>query len=172
MDFKDFHDGLLSLSLVLLIFSFTFLMGTIMLRPLINLHTNDMYFIVILCLVNMGFSLYYLSEALRLKKIYKMADRHIIKFAKRIGIVTIIYSPHFFLHVSLLFRGFNSLQVMMAGLIFFMELCLLGLLFKEVTDILFMTEEERKFELDANRKRYLEGSKAPLMIDDKEPEYY
>lgn len=156
MDYKDFHDGLLSLSLVLLIFSITFLIGSIVLKPFIALEPFDRDFIIIISIVNILFSIYYMIEALRLNKIFKLDDKYIINFGKRIGIVSLIYIPHIFLISSLFLRDLHNLQIMMTSLIIIIEVILLGVVFKEVYDLIFREEAERVFELKKNRKLYLE----------------
>lgn len=156
MDYKDFHDGLLSLSIVLFIFSITFLIGSIVLKPFIGLEPSDRDFIIIISIVNIIFSIYYMIEALRLNKIFKLDNRYIFNFGKRIGIVSLIYIPQIFLVSSLLLRDLHNLQIMMTSLIIFIEALLLGVVFKEVYDLIFKEEAERKFELKKNRKLYFE----------------
>ncbi|MGB5911466.1 MAG: hypothetical protein WBH31_09755 [Promethearchaeia archaeon] len=156
MDYKDFHDGLLSLSLVLFIFSITFLIGSIVLKPFIALEPSDRDFIIIISIVNIFFSIYYMVEALRLNKTFKLDNKYIIKFGKRIGIVSLIYVPQIFLVSSLLLRNLHNLQILMASLIIFIEALLLGVILKEVYDLIFKEEAERQFELKKNRKLYFE----------------
>ncbi len=167
MDFKDFKDGLISLALVIYLFSLTYIVGSYVLQPYIGLKTADRDFIVIICLINLFFSAYYFIEAFRLEKIFKLEDQHIMKFGQRIGIVTLFYIPHFFFVILILFMDIHNLQKLMAGLIFLVELCLMGLVFKEVYDILFLEESERKFELEQNRIRYIEREKKPLPGDNE-----
>ncbi|MFX1492932.1 MAG: hypothetical protein ACFFBZ_01480 [Promethearchaeota archaeon] len=156
MDYKDFHDGLLSLSLVLFIFSITFLIGSIVLKPFIALEPFDRDFIIIINIINIIFSIYYLIEALRLNKTFKLDDKYIINFGKRIGIISLIYIPHIFLLSSLLLRNLHNLQIMMTSLIIFIEAILLGVVFKEVYDLIFKEEAEKVFELKKNRKLYFD----------------
>ncbi|MHA1274577.1 MAG: hypothetical protein ACTSQS_14225, partial [Promethearchaeota archaeon] len=104
MDLKDFKDGLTSLSLVIFIFSLTFMIGSIVLKPYIALEPIDRDFIVILCIINIIFSFYYLREALIIDKVFKLEEKYILHYAKRILIITIIYSIHFGFFISLLFR--------------------------------------------------------------------
>jgi len=156
MDYKDFHDGLLSISLIQFVISLTFLIGSIILKPYIALEPKERDFIVLLTVLNMSFSIYYIIEALRLEKVFKLEDKHVIKFGKRIGIVSLVYLPLYFTFFSLLFLILHELQVMMVYLILIIETLLLGVVFKEVYDLLFITEAERKFELEKNRKLYLE----------------
>jgi hypothetical protein len=162
MDYKDFKDGLTSLSSVIFIFSLTFIIGVIVLQYQTQLTTPDKDFIVILCVINVIFSIYYLMEAIRLDKIFKLEDKHVFKFGRRIGIITIIYSPHFFIFISLFLRGLNTLHLMMVFLIFLMEGILFALVFKEVYDLLFVSEAEAKRELKKNRQLYLERSEKPI----------
>ena len=156
MDYKNFHDGLLSISLIQFIISLTFLISSIVLKPYIALEPKERDFIVILTVFNMSFSIYYIIEALKLEKVFKLEDKHVIKFGKRIGIVSLVYLPLYFTFFSLLFLNLHELQVMMVYLNLIIESLLLGVVFKEVYDLLFITEAERKFELEKNRKLYLE----------------
>ena len=156
MDYKNFHDGLLSISLIQFIISLTFLISSIVLKPYIALEPKERDFIVLLTVLNMSFSIYYIIEALRLEKVFKLEDKHVIKFGKRIGIVSLVYLPLYFTYFSLLFLNLHELQVMMVYLNLIIETLLLGVVFKEVYDLLFITEAERKFELEKNRKLYLE----------------
>ena len=156
MDYKDFHDGLLSISLIQFIMSLTFLIGSIVLKPYIALEPKERDFIVLLTVLNMSFSIYYIIEALRLEKVFKLEDKHVIKFGKRIGIVSLVYLPFYFTFFSLLFLNLHELQVMMVYLNLIINTMLLGVVFKEIYDLLFITEAERKFELEKNRKLYLE----------------
>jgi hypothetical protein len=95
-------------------------------------------------------------EALRLNKTFKLDNKYIIKFGKRIGIVSLIYVPQIFLVSSLLLRNLHNLQILMASLIIFIEALLVGVIFKEVYDLIFKEEAERQFELKKNRKLYFE----------------
>jgi hypothetical protein len=156
MDYKDFHDGLLSISLIQFIISLTFLIGSIVLKPYIALEPKERDFIVILTVLNMSFSIYYIIEALRLEKVFKLEDKHVFKFGKRIGIVSLVYSPLYLIFFSLLFLDLHELQVMIVYLNLIINTMLLGVVFKEIYDLLFITEAERKFELEKNRKLYLE----------------
>lgn len=165
MDFKDFHDGLLSLSLVLFVFSLTFMIGSIALKPFIALEPQELSFIIVLCVINIIFSVYYTLEAIKTKKTFKLEDKHAIKFGKRIGIMTLIYSPHFFVFISLFIMGLHDIELLMVVLIAVIESLLLGLVFKEVYDLVFLNEADRKFELDENRTRYL-NDKEKLNLDD------
>ena len=157
MDYKYFRDGLISLSTVQFIFSSTFLFSSILLKPYIALEPIERDYIILLTSINMVFSIYYFLEALKFEKVYRLEEKHIRKFGKRIGIISLIYLPHFFLLSSLLFLDLHNLQVMMNWLSLIIESFLLGILFKEIYDLLFKEEAERKFEIDQNRKIYLEG---------------
>jgi len=162
MDYKDFKDGLVSLSLVVFIFSLTFILGVIILQYQTQLSTLERDYIIILCAINIFFSLYYALEGARLDKVFKLEDRHILKFGRRLGIITVIYSPHFFFIISLLFHGLNNLHLMMVFLILFMEGMLLWICLREVYDLLFVNERQLSYELDKFRKRYLEHEKKPI----------
>jgi hypothetical protein len=156
MDYKYFRDGLISLSAIQFIFSFTFLVSSIVLKPYIALEPNERDFIVFLTIVNMIFSSYYLVEGLKFEKVFRLEEKHIRKFGKRIGIVSVLYSPHFFFLCSLLFLGLHNLQIMMIWVIIIIEILLLGILIKEIYDLLFKEETERKYEIEQNRKMYFE----------------
>jgi len=156
MDYKYFRDGLISLSTMQFIFSFTFLFSSILLKPFIALEPKERDFIVFITIFNMIFNIYYLIEALKFEKVFRLEYKHIRKFGKRIGIVTLLYLPHVFIFSSLLFLDLHNLLVMIIWLSLILEVLLLGILFKEIYDLLFKNEIERKFEIDQSRKFYLE----------------
>jgi hypothetical protein len=120
------------------------------------LEPKDRDFIVLMTNINTGFCLYYLVEAFKFEKVFKLEEKHIRKFGIRIGIVSLFYLPHIFIFSSLLLLDLHNLQVMMIWLTLIIEAILLGILFKEIYDLLFRNESDRKFEIDKNRKLYLE----------------
>jgi len=156
MDYKYFRDGLISLSTVQFIFSFTFLFSSILLKPFIALEPNERDFILFVTIFNIIFNIYYLIEALKFEKVFRLEYKHIRKFGKRIGIVTLLYLPHVFIFSTLLFLDLHNLLIIIIWLSLILEALLLGILFKEIYDLLFKEEVERKFEIDQNRKFYLE----------------
>ncbi|MHA1254807.1 MAG: hypothetical protein ACTSPS_04320 [Promethearchaeota archaeon] len=156
MDYKYFHDGLLSLSVVQIVFSSTLLLGSIILKPYIALEPDERDFIILLASVNLVFSFYYLIEVLMLERVFSLEEKHIFKFGKRIGIISLLYTPHLFVFLSLLIIDLHDLQLMMVILNLIIETLLIGIVFKEVYDILYKEETERKFELEQNRKLYFE----------------
>ena len=146
----------MSTSVILFLFSITFLLGSISLKSYINLDTQSRDFIVILCSINLFFSTIYFLNAIRLERIFKLENKIIINYGKKLGLLTLFYLPHLFLFSSLLMRNLHNLELLMVFLIIFMEVMLIGLVFKEVYDLLFHTESQRDFELDKNRKKYIE----------------
>ena len=156
MDLKDFRDGFLSLSIVLIFFSLTFIICSILLKPYINLDIIDLSYINIICIINIIFGLYFFIEAMRIYKVFRLYDKHPIKFGKRIGIITFFYSPHLMFLLSLFFRNLPEIEILMVILLTFVETCLIGLNFKEAYDLIFMENEMRKSKLDEYRKKYIE----------------
>ncbi|MFX0077425.1 MAG: hypothetical protein ACFE96_18435 [Candidatus Hermodarchaeota archaeon] len=156
MDYKYFREGLISLSTILLIFSLSFLFSSIFLKPYIALEPKDRDFIVGLTIINLAFNVYYLVEAFKFERVFKLEEKHILRFGIRMGIITLCYAPHIFIFSSLLLLDLHNLQIMMIWLILIIEGLLLGVLFKEIYDLVLKDEMERKFEIDQNRKVYLE----------------
>ncbi len=156
MDYKEFRNGLLSLSSLLSLFSLTFLFSTIVLKPYIALEPIDRDFIVLICILNIIFSVYIILEGIHLKDVFKLEDKNIIKFGKRLGIITMIYFPNLLLFFSLLFKEQNNLQLLMIYLLLIIKVLLLGIIFKEVYDLVLKNPSDRKFELEKNRKLYFE----------------
>ncbi|MHA1725632.1 MAG: hypothetical protein ACTSXH_12500 [Promethearchaeota archaeon] len=154
MDFRDYYQGLISLSFVLFVFSLTFMIGSYIMKPYIALEPGDLTFILILSSINLIFCTYYIVEARIFKNIFVLADKHLIRYGKRIGIVSSIYIPHVIFLFVLFFHQLHELEKLMLVLIIIMELSLLGLVFKEVHDLVFLEEQERKHELEKNRQRY------------------
>lgn len=154
MDYKDFHDGFLSLTLILFFFSFVFLIVSIILKPYIALEPSERDFIIFITSINMIFCLYYLIEALRLNRIFKLDVKNMKNFGKRIGIISLLLIPNLVEFIYLLFIDLHNLQILMIALIIVIETLLLGVIFKEVYDLIFKEETERIFELERNRKIY------------------
>ena len=136
--------------------------GSIFLKPYIALTTQEKDYIVVLCIINLLFCAYYLWEAFKLEHIFALENKIIIKFGKRIGVITLLYLPHLFLFTILFLWELHNLELIMVVLIFIVELLLIGLVLKEVYDLLFMEEVRRNFEIEENRKKYIEKEKGPL----------
>jgi len=141
MDFKVFHDGLISSSLTLLLFSITLMMGAIIFKPYLALEPNDRNLIVILCTISMVFSVIYFFFGLKTKSVFKLELKNILRFVKILGFINIIFTPHLF---------FIILNI-------FIELILIGLVYKEIIDLFFKQESEVKFEVEKNQKLYFEN---------------
>jgi hypothetical protein len=138
------------------------MIGSIILKPFIGIQSQERDLIVVLCSINIVFSLYYLWNVLRLGKIFRLENKHIIKFGKIIGVVTIIHIPHVIIFTTLLFRNLHNLEIMLISLIIFMEVMLIGVVLKEVYDLVFLDEARRDFEIEADRKKYIEKEKKTL----------
>ncbi len=135
------------------------MIGSIVLKPFIGIQSQERDLIVILCSINILFTMYYLWNVLRLEKIFKLENKNIIKFGKTIGIVTLIYIPHFIVFSTLFFRNLHNLEIIMIVLIVLMEVMLIGVVLKEVYDLVFLEESQRNFEIEADRKKYIERNK-------------
>ncbi|MDX1797410.1 MAG: hypothetical protein R3255_02060 [Candidatus Lokiarchaeia archaeon] len=159
MDFKDFHDGLLSISLIIFIFSITLMITSIVLNPFIGGQSEERDLIIILSSINILFSLYYIWNVIKLEKVFSLETKNIIRFAKEIGIITLIYLPHVVLYIFLLFQNLNNLEFLMIVIIIFMEIFLIGVVLKEVYDILFIEESQRDTKIEIDRKKYIETRK-------------
>ena len=103
--------------------------------------------------------MYYLWNAIRLDKIFKLENKNIIKFGKTIGVATLFYIPHVIIFATLFFRNLHNLEVIMISLTVFMEVMLIGVVLKEVYDLVFLDESRRNFEIEADRKKYIERKK-------------
>lgn len=156
MDFKDFQNGLLSLALTLLIFSFTLIISSIVLKPYINNSIEQRNCLFLLSSGNLVFGFYCLWEFSKLEKTFKLESKNIVKFGKRIGLITIIYFPHLVLMIILVFRKLHNLVLIIVLLIIIVEILLIGLIFKETYDLVFLEETRRDFEIDENRTKYFE----------------
>ena len=133
--------------------------------PYISLMEQDLYAIVISCIINLIFCLYWIFESLRLDKVFKLYDKYIIKEGKRMGIITVLYCPHVFLIISLFFRELPEIEIMILLLILCIELLTIGVIFKEVYDLVFLDEELRMSLLEEYRKRYLEKKERTIPED-------
>ncbi|MFX1314899.1 MAG: hypothetical protein ACFE9T_03485 [Promethearchaeota archaeon] len=101
-------------------------------------------------------------QVFRLEKVFKLENKNIIKYGKRLGIVTLLYIPHLFLFITLFFKQLHNLEIMMVILICIIQVLLISVVLKEVYDLVFLEESRRDFEIEENRKKYLEREKRPL----------
>ncbi len=154
VDFRDYYQGLVSLSLMIFIFSLTFMLGSVLMKPYIALEPNDLTMIIILCAINFFFCSYYLIEASLFNKVMRLEDKQLIRYGKRIGVISCFYLPHVAALITFAFQQIHGLEKMMLVLIILMELLLIGLVFKQVHDLVFKDQIEREYELEKNRKRY------------------
>lgn len=141
------------------------MIGTIVLKPYIGILSQERDLIIILCTINILFSIYYFWNAIRLEYIFRLENKIIIKFGKVIGIATSIYLPHAVIFATLFFKNLHNLVMIMVTLIILMEITLIALVFKEVYDLVFLEETRRNFEIEAERKKYLEREKKPIPGD-------
>ena len=156
MDFKDFHYGLLSLALALLIFSITLIITSIVLKPYINNSIEERNYLIIIASGSLVFSIYCLWEFSKLEKTFKLENKNIIKFGKRIGLITVLYFPHLTFIFIFFISKLHRLVLMIILLIFIVESLLIGLIFKEMYDLVFLEENRRDTEIEENRKKYFE----------------
>jgi len=132
------------------------LFGSIYLKPYISLNAQTRDYIVILCLYNLFFTSIFFLNAIRLERVFKLENKHIINYGKKIGVFTLFYIPHFFFFMTLLIIDLHNLERLIVILILFIEALLIGLILKEVYDLVFLMESKREFELQKNRQRYIE----------------
>ncbi|MFX1391032.1 MAG: hypothetical protein ACFE9Z_13290 [Promethearchaeota archaeon] len=160
MDFKDFKEGLISSSLILFIFSFTLLIILLFLKSSINLSNDQRTFLTIISSLNLFISILYFLSALGLENIFKLENKNVIKFGKKVGVITIIYTPHLIiLTIFVISIHLHSTVFFIIILIILIESILIILVFKEVYDLVLMEDSRRNFEIEANRKKYIEKEK-------------
>ena len=92
----------------------------------------------------------------RLEMSRKKYDSVLSNIAKKLGIITFVYIPHLFFILSLIFRELNEMEILMIFLIFVIELLLIAILIKEIYDLVFLEESQRDFEIEENRKKYVD----------------
>jgi hypothetical protein len=153
---------MLSLVLLLLISSLTFIISPIFLKSYITLGIQDIYFISIICSINILFGIYYLWEVINLGKVFKLENKYIRRFGKRIGFVTVLYLIPFILFCTLFFRKLSILETFLILLIFIIESLLIGVILKEVYDLVFQEEAQRDFSIEENRKKYFQKEERTL----------
>lgn len=160
MDFKDFKEGLISSSLILFIFSFTLLIILLFLKSSINLSNDQRTFLTIISSINLFISILYFLIVLGLENIFKLENKNVIKFGKKVGVITIIYTPHLIiLTIFVISIHLHSTVFFIIILIILIESILIILVFKEVYDLVLMEDSRRNFEIEANRKKYIEKEK-------------
>ena len=154
MDIKDFHDGLFSSSLLLIIFSITLIYTSLFLKPYIALEPMIRNYILLLCIFSLFFASIYLYCSFELKKVFKLELKNIIKLGKILGTINVCFTPHFVFMISLFFLELHNLLFFMILLNSIIECILIGIVYVEVYDLVFKNENERNFEIEQNQKYY------------------
>ena len=131
--------------------------SSIILKSYLGITTQKRDFIIILCSLNLGFCSYHLWEVNYLEKVFRLENKNIIQFGKRVGVVTLLYILHISIFGSLFFTKMHNLEMIIVILIFIMEALVIAFLIKEVYDLVFLEESRRDFEIEKNRKRYIEN---------------
>jgi len=157
MDFKIFHDGLISSSITILLFSTTLMTGAIVFKPYLSLEPNDRNLIVILCVISLIFSVIYFFFGLKTKSVFKLELKNILRFMKLLGFINIIFTPHLFFMLFLFTKGFQNLLILIIFLNVIIEMILIGLVYKEIIDLFFIEESDVKFEIEKNQKLYFKN---------------
>ncbi|MHA1671802.1 MAG: hypothetical protein ACTSV5_14690 [Promethearchaeota archaeon] len=157
MDFKVFYDGLISASLSLFLFSFTMMIGVITFKPYLAIEPIDRDLIVLLCIISMIFSVIYFFFGLKTKSVFKLELKYILRFMKTLGAINLIFTPHLFFLLVLFTKEFQDLLFIMVILNIFIELILMGIVYKEIIDLFFREESEVKFEVEKNQKLYFKN---------------
>jgi len=156
MDFKVFHDGIVSGSLLLILFSTTLMMGAIVFKPYLALEPDDRNLIVMLCTISMIFSVIYFFFGLKTKSVFKLELKNILRFVKILGFINVIFTPHLFFMLFLFTKEIHDLLFLIVIMNIFIELILIGLVYKEIIDLFFKQESEVKFEVEKNQKLYFD----------------
>ena len=141
MDFKVFHDGLISSSLTLFLFSITMMTGAIVFKPYLALEPNDRNLIVILGAISMVFSVIFFFFGLKTKSVFKLELKNILRFVKILGFINMIFTPHLFFMLFLFTKELQDLQLLIIIMNIFIELILIGLIYKEIIDLFFIESE-------------------------------
>lgn len=156
IDLKEFREGLISLSFVIIIFSLGILIGSFIARPFLSFDKFEINFIIGLCIVNLIFSPIFLLEALRVKKIFKLEIAYIIKYTKNLGILVLIYLPQTGFLIFFLFLEMALLEKLISFVLLLFEIILIYTVLRQVYDIIFVEEEKRNANIIKNRKKYLQ----------------
>ena len=68
-----------------------------------------------------------------------------------------VFTPHLFFLISVLLLNLHELQVLIILLNIILECVLIGIVYKQMYDLLLKNDAERKFEIERNQKYYYKG---------------
>jgi len=69
--------------------------------------------------------------------------------------VTLIYLPHVFTLIILIFKDLHDIITLLISLIVLIEIILIGVVLKEVYDVVFQEESRRNTKIEIDRKKYI-----------------
>jgi hypothetical protein len=153
MDIKEFREGVLSLSCVILILSLGILMGSYFARPYLTLDQFEINFIGVLSICNIVFSLFYMWKAQRSKFVIRLEMEYIIRYAQILSVSILIYIPHTFFLGFLLFRFIALIEKLLIFALLLFEILLIYTIIDFVYNIIWVDEDKRKANIEKNRRK-------------------
>jgi len=153
MDIDEFWDGLLSISFLIIIFSFAIIVISLNFNEIFSIDSGALEQIFILCLLDFPLSFYFIVESLRIKKFVNSEDHYIVNFGRRIGIVALIFIPHIIYFISLIIGELNGILKIACALLVFFELVLIGLIGKEIYDLFILKERRSYYNRNKNYRK-------------------
>lgn len=128
LDVKEIQEGMVSLSAVILLFSITLIVISILFKPYLVLEPQERDYIVIISAINIPFCIYYLLEGLRISKIRDLHGKNTARFILRAGLVSIFYISHLIFLMGFLFMDVNIIEKVMVFVVAFLEMFIIGLI--------------------------------------------
>jgi hypothetical protein len=128
LDLKEIQEGIISLSSLILLFSLTLIVVSILFKPYLVLKPSERDYIVAVSAVNFPFCIYYIIEAKRASAIRNLQEKYIINFIIRTSFVSLLYIPHLVFMGTILFKHVNVIEKVMVVVIVFLEFMVIGLI--------------------------------------------
>jgi hypothetical protein len=132
LDLREIQEGIVSIAVVILLFSITLIVISILFKPYLVLEPWERDYIVLVSGFNIPFCFYYIIEGIWVSTIRELHEKYTSKFIIRTGIVSVLYIPHLIFMIGFLLMDVNFLEKVMVIVVVVLEVFIIGLIVRLV----------------------------------------
>lgn len=128
LDLREIQEEIISIAAVILLFSITLIVISILFKPYLVLEPQERDYIVLISGINIPFSLYYIIEGIRITPIRDLHEKYTSKFIIRTVLVSVFYTLHLLFMITILLMDVNLIEKVMVFVVIVLEIFMVGLI--------------------------------------------
>ncbi|TXT67153.1 MAG: membrane protein of unknown function [Promethearchaeota archaeon] len=142
MEADEFQEAVVSLSFLIIIFSFILIVLTVNFTQIFDLEVNFGQELFILSIINCLLSIYFIIETLRIRKLPLSENENISGTKKRESIAVLFFIPHIIYFIIILIRESYQIITIVSSILIFLEFILICIIIKESYNIIIRKKRE------------------------------